>query len=274
MLGETASLPGVARRSALGRVVAWVTSPHHRARLIDALKRDASLEFATSADELLYTLRSGVDPITVVVLPSADDRGVTTDRIVRQVARERPRTAIAVWCVTPFDRPPDFRTLAAAGAHQFLVAGVHDQGAVVRSILSKARQTNAAEQVMAVLRPVLPAALQPVAEAIVANSDAITSIRALADAMHIHRKTLFNRCEKESRLSPTELLTWCRLVLVAYHLDNTGCTIETIALDLSYPSTTALRNTIKRYTQKKASEARAEGAMTTVLTALAERLAG
>jgi methylphosphotriester-DNA--protein-cysteine methyltransferase len=109
-------------------------------------------------------------------------------------------------------------------------------------------------------------------ETVLHAPDRITTIGLLADALGVHRRTLFNRCERAGKLQPTDVLGWARLALVAYHLENTGCTIETISVDLSYPSATTLRNTIKRYTGKRASELRELGAMRSFLGALSQRL--
>ena len=63
-------------------------------------------------------------------------------------------------------------------------------------------------------------------------------------------------------------------MLVAFYLTNSGCTIETIALDLNYPSDTTLRNTMKRYTGLRATEVRQIGGVEAVLDAMRNRLDG
>jgi transcriptional regulator GlxA family with amidase domain len=100
----------------------------------------------------------------------------------------------------------------------------------------------------------------------------VTNVPTLATALRVHRKTLFNRCERAGFLSPAELVAWSRLALVAHLLETTGCSVETIALDLSYPSDTSLRNALKRYTGHRASEIRERGGVDTVVRALRRRL--
>lgn len=75
-------------------------------------------------------------------------------------------------------------------------------------------------------------------------------------------------------VAPAELLTWVRLVMVGYLLETTGCTIERIAVDLSYPSPTALRNTFRRHVGKPASQVRATDGSQSVIRAFEQRLAG
>jgi methylphosphotriester-DNA--protein-cysteine methyltransferase len=105
-----------------------------------------------------------------------------------------------------------------------------------------------------------------------AHPERVTTVPALATELGVHRKTLFNWCERAEFLPPAELLAWVRLALVAYHLESTGCTVEKIAIELAYPSDTTLRNTIKRYTGLRASEIRKNGGITRVIDALQHRL--
>jgi AraC-like DNA-binding protein len=191
---------------------------------------------------------------------------------VRDIARERPRTAIIAYLNAGADRSRDIRALAAAGVHQFLFAGIDDSRVTLRAIVNAARLQCAADWVMRQLARLVPAKLHPLIEMALAHPETITSVSALADAMGVRRRTLFNWCVRSSYLSPEELLVWARLALVGYYLETTGCTVEAIALELGFPSDTALRNTIKRYTGDRATELRTAGGLSAVLAALERRL--
>ena len=130
----------------------------------------------------------------------------------------------------------------------------------------------AADSVMRQLAPIVPASLHPIVEAALADPTERTTIGQLANARGVHRKTLFNLCERARFLTPSELLTWCRLALVGHYLDTTGCTLETIAIELSFASDTALRNTIKRYTRMRATDLRTRGGVACIVDALQRRI--
>jgi AraC-like DNA-binding protein len=217
-------------------------------------------------------LESGATVPSVVIVPASDVEGHTTDAGIRRIVAEWQATAVMVWCPLPRHTTADFRALAAAGAHQIVVVGVHDDASVLRSMAFRAWHTNAAERVMRQLGPLVPASLHPMIETVLHDPQRITTIGLLADAMGVHRRTLFNRCDRAGKLQPTDVLGWARLALVAYHLENTGCTLETISMDLSYPSATSLRNTIKRYTGMRAGDLRARGPLRSLLGALSSRL--
>jgi transcriptional regulator GlxA family with amidase domain len=180
--------------------------------------------------------------------------------------------AIVAVCQAGSQYSTDIRALAAAGVHQFVFAGIDDTGVALRAVLDAARQQCAGEWVMRHLEPLVPAELHPLMGAALARPNVVTTVTALADALGVHRKTLFNRCERANFLPPAELLTWVRLALVAHLLETTGCTVEAMAIELSFPSDTALRNALKRYTGNRASHIRAHGGLACVIRAMNRRI--
>jgi len=255
-------------------VLACEASPQQRARLIDALRGRGHVQFADSFEQLGHLLRTTTESVDVVVLPTRDVTGSDAIRTIREIAVARPRVAIVGYCRAGSQYYTDIRALAAAGVHQFVFIGIDDAGVAFRAVLDAARRQCAAECVMEALCSIVPAALHPVVEAALAKPETVTTVSELADALGVHRKTLFNRCERADFLPPAELLTWVRLALVAYMLETTGCTVETIANELGFPSDTALRNSMKRYTGQRASEIRTSGGVSRVLRALCERVRG
>lgn len=259
----------------LGTVVACGLDQQQRARVVDACRTRVALHFIDAVDAVTTALRSTIEAVDVVILPAVDRDGYSgaIERVVRQLVVDRPRVAIVAYCPPAGKYSGDIRALTAAGVHQFVFAGIDDHGTTFRDVIAAARRGCAAEWVMQQLGPIVPPRLHRLLEAILARPDRVTTIPALASELGIHRKTLFNWCERSAFLPPAELVAWARLALVAYHLESTGCTIETIALQLSYPSDTTLRNTVKRYTGLKASEIRSRGGVACVLDALRRRIA-
>ena len=268
-----AGLPSVpSARGLLGTVAACAANPQQRARIIDALRNHADVCFADSFAELSRLLRGTIDAFDVVIVPPHDVAGTDAGRIVREIATERPRVAIVAYCQAGSQYSTDIRALAAAGVHQFVFNGIDDNGVAFRAVVAAARRACAAECVMQQLAPLISPPLHPFMEAVLGRPDAITTIVGVAGALGVHRKTLFNWCARAGVLPPAELLAWCRLALAAYHLESTGCTVDTIAIELSYPSDTALRNTMKRHTGLRASDIRHHGGVACVVRALERRL--
>jgi AraC-like DNA-binding protein len=260
------------RARLLATVLAYPAGPQQRARIIDALRPRAELQFMPSMAALLDALKRTVRQVDTVILPARDTDGSSIERHIREIAAERPNTAIIVYCRAGAQYSSDIRALTSAGAHQFVFSGIDDTGSAFTDVLQSARRHCAADSVMRQLAPIFPPSLHPIVEAALADPAELTTIGQLANARGVHRKTLFNLCERAHFLTPGELLTWCRLALVGHYLDTTGCTLEAIALEMSFASDTALRNTIKRYTRMRATDLRANGGVECIIDALRKRL--
>lgn len=270
---RAAGLHGVHRRSGLlGAVLACPAGTQQRARIIDALRHRAELELVTSMDELRDSLKRTVRQVDSVILPARDVDGSSIERHIREIATQRPNTAIIVYCRAGSQYSSDIRALTAAGVHQFVFAGIDDSGSAFAEVLHSARRHCAADSVMRRLAPLVPTSLHPIVETALSEPAELTTIGSLANARGVHRKTLFNLCDRAKFLTPGELLTWCRLALVGHYLDTTGCTLETIALEMAFASDTALRNTIKRYTRMRGTDLRQSGGVSCVLEALGKRI--
>jgi AraC-like DNA-binding protein len=209
-------------------------------------------------------------PIVVACALAPHQRARLTDAMRKQI--DVRVVALVAYCQRGSSHSVEIRSLAAAGVHQFVFEGDDDAGAAFRLVLEAAKRECAADCVMRRLAPVIPQALHRMTEAILTGPAAVTSIQALANELGVHRKTIFNRCSAAACISPAELLAWSRLALVGYLLETTGCTVERIAGELAYPSVTALRNSIRRYTGLSATAIRAGAGLSVIVDAIGRRI--
>jgi AraC-like DNA-binding protein len=247
-------------------------SAQQGARLSDALRDRAPFRVIDSFAELRRFLGSSIESIDVIVVGARDATGADAAPVIRDIAPQRPRAAIVAYCQAGSQYSTDIRALAAAGVHQFVFLGIDDSPYLLRNVLDSARRESAAEWVLQQLASTVPAVLHPIVEAALFHPDRVTTVRALANAMSLSRNTLFNRCEEANYLSPAELLMWTRLALVAYLMETTGCSVETIANKLAYSSATALRNAMKRYTGLRPSQVRDAGGLACLIRGLQRRV--
>lgn len=253
-------------------VVACGCSPLQRARLQDAVRGVARLSVLQGLSELSLETRDRPQAPDVIVLAVEPEGARDVVTSARELRLKCPRAALVAYCGGVRDAPTSISALAAAGVHQFIFTDINDRGVALRSILTSARQQCSAEAVMSALRPLVPPLIHPLIEAALSRPAVVSDVRALADALGVHRKTLFNRCMHAHFVSPAELLTWTRLAMVAYLLETTGFTIESIAMETGYPSPTALRNTMKRYTTLRPMAIREGGGLEIVVERLRTRL--
>lgn len=253
-------------------VFACGLSRSQRAHVADGVGRRATLQQIDSFEELERMLPA-TSRCDAVVLAPVDGKGRSALALVERLTREWPDTAIVIFCPSTLDEPPAIRSLVLAGAHQILFEGVHNTAGAVALAVQNARRDSAAETVLARLQPLIPTALQGLAHVVLARPETLTTVESVAAALGVHRKTLVNRCSQHRCLQPAELIMWCRLALVGYFLERSGSTIEGIGILLGFPSHTALRNVMKRYTQLTATEVRERGGLDTVVAALDRRIA-
>jgi AraC-like DNA-binding protein len=93
------------------------------------------------------------------------------------------------------------------------------------------------------------------------------TVEQVAQALHVHRKTLVDRLTAAGFPSPSALISWSRLMVAARLMEDPGRSIEQVALVLDFPSGTSMRNMVKRYTGLRPAEIRENGGMRCVLHA-------
>jgi AraC-like DNA-binding protein len=245
---------------------------HQRSYAEDGLRRRAELSFVDTFEQLEAHLASSSRWSALVLTPS-DGSGRTALPIVQHLTQLWPETAIVIFFPAGQADGPSPRALVAAGAHGLVFEGVHPTATKLALSVELALRELAAESVLERLAPIVPASLHTMVQQVLFRGDAVASVESLAAALGVHRKTLFNRCERAGFLQPAELIMWCRLAMVARRLERTGATVELIAYELGFPSHTTLRNRLKSYTGKTATEIRQAGGLGVVLDALQRKVA-
>jgi hypothetical protein len=70
-----------------------------------------------------------------------------------------------------------------------------------------------------------------------------------------------NQSRAEEFRPPGAVIAWCLLLLTAGLLAAPGVTVKRIAVQLNFPSATALRNMLKRYTKLRPGDLRTPNAL-------------
>jgi AraC-like DNA-binding protein len=93
------------------------------------------------------------------------------------------------------------------------------------------------------------------------RTDVAHTVEQVARALGLHRKTLSNYCRAEGFAPPGTVLAWCLILLTTALLATPGITVERIAMQLNFPSGTALRNMLKRHTKLRPIDLRTPTAL-------------
>jgi AraC-like DNA-binding protein len=239
-------------------VFGCVASPLRRRKLESSLRDAATIRWFSSFVDLREALETEIERVIVAIVDTEDPTGASAHGFTRALAETYPGIGVVVYRRARADSEADVCLLGAAGVHDILLEGLTDEGYLARAIVLDACRRGAADLVMQEMREVLPQRLLPFADAAVRNP-AKGSIVKIAQHLNVHRQTPNMWCKKERFLRPEELLMWCRLLLVAAMLELTSRTLDSIAIELDYASSTSLRNQLKNYTGMTATQIRANG---------------
>ena len=236
-----------------------------RARLAGALQPAFAVRFVSRLAELRTDLAAMPLELCAILTEAVDGDGVPVTTAVAHWRTLAPRAAILGYCRRPEESARDAVDLARAGVDELVFRGVDDFGVALRGTLASAEQACAATRALAVLREVVDPAALPFIEHCLHYGKRSLRVGEVARALGVHRKTLVNQCARAELPPPEIVIGWCRLCLVGAMLEATGCTIERVAGLLDYPSSTALRNTVRRYLNVTATELRGRGGLAYVL---------
>ena len=135
-----------------------------------------------------------------------------------------------------------------------------DLGSVRRALGDRLRDAEFVASVWGELEADVPGPLQPLLRFALERSARPLTVQSLADAMGLHRKTLWSRCRRHGVDTPQELVTWCRLLAAEHALRECARPVDAVAEELAFASPTALRNAIRRHVGTTPSALRAPDA--------------
>jgi len=154
---------------------------------------------------------------------------------------------------------------ARAGVHDLVRSGFDDVGFALGAALASATASCATAAARGELEELVTADAWPFVSYCLTRAHGHISVSAAADALGLDRRTLVRRLERAGLPSPRRIAGWCRVVAAARLLDEPIYTLEQAALRLEFPSGTALRNMMMRYTSLKPREIRENGGVHCVM---------
>lgn len=211
---------------------------------MQAHARVVAVATTRAAEQVIAAERSR--PV-VAVVSATDAQGRNCLPLVRRLTQSRPTVPVIGYCTQVVTASRDVLTLARAGVHDVMFSGIDDHGRAVRRFVDTAAKASGVDDILRAITPGLNDALVPFVRYCLEHPH-VSSVAEAADALGVHRKTLFVHCRDASAPPPGIIMTWCRLLLAAHLLATSLRSVEAVALDLGFASATALRNTTKRYT--------------------------
>lgn len=254
-------------------IIGLIADRANQARLTWALRGFARLRLARSVAECRLLIEQDLSSVAALIVEPQDSKGIPTAALVAQLSAALPTIPIIAYCDASVRCGGDAVALVRAGVREIVLRGIDDGALALRDAVIAASHATAADRVMTALRDIVHPRVWPLLEHCLMFGRRPLTVGDVADALGVHRKTLVNRCAVSNLPSPVIVVGWCRLFLVAALLEQKAYTIEHIAEELEYSSSTALRNMIRRYLGVTATEVRALGGLAFVLERFARRVA-
>jgi AraC-like DNA-binding protein len=244
-------------------VVGLVIGPRSRARVRGALAGRADVQFCELRGELLPL--AATTCASAVIAEPRDCAGDDVSEAVAALRAGMPSVPVIAYVADDRATSGDILAMARAGVHDLVRAGFDDVGFALGAALASASAACATSSVREALAEVVAPDAWPFVSYCLTRAHAPISVRAAADALGLDRRTLVRRLERAGLPQPRRVAGWCRIVAAARLLEEPIYTLEQAALRLEFPSGTALRNMMLRYTGLRPREIRENGGVRCVL---------
>jgi AraC-like DNA-binding protein len=143
--------------------------------------------------------------------------------------------------------------------HAVIIRGIDDVSLVITQAVVGMRQTGATQQIVAMVDRVAPSSVRDILLFMARNATHPLHVADVARYAGVSRRTLFNRFHQAGLPTVAQVIHWMRLLNAASRLDAPNVTVEQIADELRFPSSSTLRHLLKRLTTLTASDIRKAG---------------
>jgi AraC-like DNA-binding protein len=244
-------------------VVALIVGPKCRARVREALAGRSVVHFCDQRNELLPLAAS--THASAVIAEPRDRAGDDVSPAILALRNGLPSVPVIAYICEDKSASGDILAMARAGVHDLVRSGFDDVGFALGAALASATAACATESARDELEHLVPPDAWPFVSYCLTRAHLPISIHGAAKALGIDRRTLVRRLERAGLPQPRRIAGWCRVIAAARLLDEPIYTLEEAALRLDFPSGTALRNMLMRYTGLRPREIRENGGVRCVL---------
>jgi AraC-like DNA-binding protein len=270
--GEAESAgPPIQPPLAVVTIAALVSDEDSRGRLTAAVRSHATIDFCDAPPDLVAAVADR--GASAVITEWRCARGAVVDSAVRSIRADYPTIPILIYAPLTPEGAHDMLDAARAGVVDLIIADIDDVGITLGRRLAMAQCTALSERIMVRLTPLVPPSVASLLDYLFRHARTAPTVADAAVALQVHRKTLALHCARAGLPSPSALACWTRLILTAQRLEDPGRTTERAAVELGFPSGSAFRNMLKRYTGLSPSDIRERGGAVSLVELLAARVA-
>lgn len=243
-----------------------------RGRIARGLEGRIGVRFVDSRTDLVAAVRSGDVAAVLTEMWSRDGQSLVPE--LRALRIDMPSVPILVRATVSPSGIREVINAVRAGINGVIIPGEDDTGVGLQRAILDAIESSSAARLLRLVDGVLPVNLRLLFGVVANNTMRPLSVRQVAAACLVSRRTLANELHEASWPPPRRLIGWNRLVHASAMLDDLDRPIERVANDLGFPSASALCNMCRRYVGLSATQLRRRGAFDYVATAFIHECRG
>ena len=246
-------------------VVVYSESEEAHATLREVAVGHRLLTASCCLTELIATLRvCGPTSALLVMLADASDFVLPAIRTTREQFPSLPIVGVVRW---PGDIPHVMDAVRAGLDDLLQIPGGNLAESIARACAART-QSQTSRSATELARLHVRASARPLVETAIRLARSAPTVSEFAFAMGLSKRTLGRRLARENLPHAAELLAWARCLVAAVMLENEGAKVDSVARELRFPSSVALRRTLRRLTGLRPRQIRGHGGSAPVAKAI------
>lgn len=170
--------------------------------------------------------------------------------------------------------PRHLINVAQSGITELVQYDIDDSRLTFGRILNAASRVTYAQTISDLLRGDVPEGLQSIFLFSLEHAGRRMEVTELAASIGLSKRTLSWRMAQHGAPSPRLFLTWCRLLVAALLLDDSGRTLDSVADQLNFSGGHSLGGVFFRYMGKGVAALRQHGVLAEVVQAFRDEMSG
>jgi hypothetical protein len=224
----------------------------------------ATLDTCERASDLPARLAAGSD-VRALVVGLYDDRGVPIAGRIASLRLRFPRLPIILYTRMSSRDSESFLAAVRSGVSQVIVRDDGGDVAALRSAIAESLASGSLLGALEAIDDLLTPDGREILDWCLGRAGKRLSVGMVANGLGRDRSTI-NRHLRRCGLPPTErVISWCRLLHIAWELDRGALSVARIAATLDFGVASTLRTFVRRHMGLAVSDLRLKGAVPEVM---------
>ena len=245
-------------------VAALIRSASERVRFTSALQRNITVHFADTASEILEQITNG--RVDAVIVGLHNERGESLASAAQSIRRRFPFVTVLFYLSLVGADVREALALATSIApNAVIIRGIDDLSLTITQAVLGTRETGATNELLTLMSRMTAPGLSETLSFMARHTTRPLHVADVAHFTGVSRRTLFNRFHRAGLPTVARCIHWLRILHAVARLDAPDITVELVADQLGFPSSSTLRHLLKRLTGMTASQIRQAGGFSYML---------